>query len=197
MKSLVGIDMPYALGTGDYSTAVATGGPDVPWTRRAKDGLVGADCAGVAMSWASQIPRHRPGLNHGSWATVSDDLNTNSGIEDAEHEGDLYTVVHGDDVFPGDLLCYKTIQLRTPDGTDWIRNEDGSIKKWIGHVQMIEVVPVGWKRSDGWTALTVLQCCGGDGRRPAVIRSDAHAMDMHDHVWPKQEHRVHVLRVKP
>lgn len=194
MISMIGVDMPYELGTGGYDSPLN----DVPWTKNEKTGKTGADCAGVAMSWAYGIPRHRPGYNHGSWSSVSDDLNTNSGIEDAEHDQDLWTVVDGDDVRPGDILCYPTIMLRTPDGSDYLRNDDGSIKKWIGHVQMVESVPTGWKRAAGhWGLLHVIHCCGPNDRRPAVVRAIGIAMDHHDATWGgKPEHAVKVLRVR-
>lgn len=196
MTKMEGIDMPYVYGTGDFAPSH---GVDLPWTRRARDGKIGSDCAGMAMSWAQGIPRHRQGYNHGSWSTISDDLNTNSGIEDAEHEQDLYTIVSGNDLQPGDLLCYPTIELRNEHDTDWLRNEDGSIKQWIGHVQMLaERPPVGWMRTKGtWGQLEILHCCGGDGRRPAVLRGRAVAMDAHDAKWSKHEHVVKVLRLKP
>lgn len=195
MEKMEGVDMPYVLGTGDY---LPSHGVDLPWTQRIKDKMIGGDCAGVAMSWAEGIARHRPGLNRGPWSTVSDDLNTNSGIEDAEHEGDLYTLVIGDDLQPGDLLCYPTIMLRNADDTDWLRDPHGEILKWIGHVQMLaKAPPTGWHRGKNrWRELEILHCHGGDGRRPAVTRGPAIAMDDHDANWPKPQHCVKVLRVK-
>jgi hypothetical protein len=195
MLSLVGDQHCYVLGTGDYRPGFI---PDVPWTTRAEDGRVGSDCAGAAMSWAFKIPRHRPGLNHGSWATVSDDLNTNSGIEDAEHEQDLFRLVDPatEQLLPGDLLAYPTIQLRDQSG-DWMRWPNGSIRQWIGHVQMIVAVPPGWTTAQGWSPLKVVDCHGGDGRSPAITLLTAYAMDNHDHTWPLPEHRTRVLRSVP
>lgn len=191
IAQVVGVRMPYVLGTGDYSTLH----PLVPWTTRKRDGRSGADCATV-MSFGYAVPRHRPGYNIGSWATVSDDINTNSGIEDADHEQDLWTEVIGDGVESGDILCYPTIRLKDAHG-DWIRGGDGEILTWIGHAQMVAEVPKGWKRSDGWHALTVYQCFGPDGRMPAFMKTDGHAMDLHDAKWPKREHCARVLRSRP
>ena len=197
MDAIAGVSMPYIYATGDYDPH----NPDVPWTTRAKDGKRGSDCAGAAICYAYELLRHRPGFNHGSWATVSDDINTNSAIEDAEHESDVFEIVTDDDLQVGDLLMYPTIQLRTHDANgvegDWVRNSDGSIRQWIGHVQMLaESPPAGWTRAQGFVKLRVLQCFGPDGRMPAVMETDAHAMDTHNTQWPLPQHCVKVLRVK-
>lgn len=170
MLSLVGKPIPYYLGTGD-----ATG----QTTRR--DGKRGMDCAGAAMAYAYGLPRHRPGYNHGSWATVSDDINTNSGIEDAEHARDLWTIA--DDPLPGDLIAYPTIHLAAVP------------RPFIGHVQMIVEVPAGWTPAMGWAALKVAHCHGPDGRVPGVTISDGSACDRHDENWHKDEHRTKLLRI--
>ena len=206
LDSIVGIAVPYYLGTGDFDPA----SPNMPWSTR-KDGKKGSDCR-VACCFAYEIPAHRRGYNgdyadqtgkivHAPWATVSDDVNYNSLIEDAEHEQDLCVIV-ADDLQVGDILCYPTIQLRTHDASgvegDWLRNPDGSIKTWIGHGMMLaQVPPIGWTRASGWSALQVLQCHGPDGRTPAVVATDAHALDIHDATWPLPQHCTKVVRMKP
>jgi hypothetical protein len=47
-----------------------------------------------------------------------------------------------------------------------------------------------------YSLLDVAQCCGPNGRTPAVILSDGAIWNQHDHQWPKPEHRTAVLRAK-
>ena len=68
----------YLLGSGDYDPMH----PGVPWTTR--NGEIGSDCAGAAISFAYRLRRHRPGFNHQPNATVADDLNVDSIVEDAD-----------------------------------------------------------------------------------------------------------------
>src|SRR3569833_2179287 len=88
----------YILGTGDYN------GPsdDVPFTTNQYG--TGSDCAGFAICYAWMLKRHRPGFNSGPWASVSDDINCNSILEDAQHEQSLGVLVSVPR--PGDLLLY-------------------------------------------------------------------------------------------
>lgn len=160
----------YQLGTGDdHSTADST-----------------RDCFGFAVCESYGIKRHRPGFNRGSWSTVSDDLNCNSAIEDAHHAAELFEVVTTPG--PGILLAYPTIRLA------------GHPDPWIGHIAII----VGISRCLEWdhakpryALLDVVQCCGPSGHRPGIIASDGAIWDHHDSIWPKQEHRTVMLRVKP
>jgi hypothetical protein len=175
MLSLVGARFPYALGTGD-STGATT-----------RDGLNGFDCWGAAFNYAYGVPRHRPGFNRGPWATVSDDTNCNSGIEDAEHKQDLFVPVEESDERPGDLLAYPTIRLRRIP----------PIAPFIGHVQMIVEVPAGWRRSMGFSLLKVVHCHGPNGRVPGVTLGRGDACDRHDERWSRPEHRTRVIRPKP
>jgi hypothetical protein len=174
MLALVGKPIPYALGTGDA---------EGPTTR--KDGLTGFDCAGAAISYAHGLKRHRPGFNRGKWATVSDDINTNSAIEDAEHARELFVPVDELDVRPGDLILYPTIYVKRP------------LQKplpFIGHVQMVASAPRGWTREMGFVALDVVHCHGPDRRIPGVTRGDGLACDMHDERFAKNPTRIIRLR---
>ena len=106
----------YELGTGDWDT------PD--------DGP--SDCAGTAICKCFGIPRHRPGFNRGPWSTVSDDLNSNSAIEDAFHGEDLFRQVNIAEAQPGDLLAYPTIRLH---------DAHGELHVFVGHVVIVTAVP--------------------------------------------------------
>lgn len=178
---VVGQGGEYRLGAGDYRPA---GDVDLPWTSAAVGGP-GSDCSGFAISWCYKIPRHRPGFNHGSWATVSDDVNPNSAIEDAEHAGELFERVLTPAI--GVLLCYPTIHL------------PGHVEPWIGHVQIV----TGLRRCLEWDAarpdygaLDVAECRGPNGRRPGVVPGTGATMARHDLQWPRPEHRVVMLRVR-
>ena len=77
----------YILGTGNYRPSQDADGNavDLPFTQREGAGPSGCDCAGFAVCWCYKIVRHQPGFNAGAWATVSDDINVDSVIEDARH----------------------------------------------------------------------------------------------------------------
>lgn len=176
MLDLIGDrSLQYILGTGDLEGATV------------RDGESGMDCAGAAISYAYQIKRHRPGFNKGPWATVSDDINTNSAIEDAEHKRELFVPVADADVRPGDLILYPTIRLRRIP----------AIKPFIGHVQMVVGVPAGWTRESGFACLSIVHCHGPNGRRPAVTLGTGDACDRHDEQWGNPQHRTRIIRRKP
>lgn len=166
-RALVGRGV-YQLGSGDIDS------PD--------DGP--SDCFLVCKLHG--LRRHRPGFNRGPWATVSDDLNYNSAIEDADHHRELFERVFTP--APGIYLAYPTIRL------------PGHLDPWIGHGAII----VGVSRCREWdhdhpnySLLDVVQCRGPNGRRPGVIASDGAIWDHHDATWPKKEHRAVMLRVLP
>lgn len=168
-RALVGRGV-YTLGTGDIDTK-----NDEP-----------RDCFGFAVCEVYGIKRHRPGFNEGSWATVSDDLNTNSAIEDADHAHELFERVFTPT--PGVLLSYPTIRLK------------GHAVPFIGHIGIV----VGVSRCLEWdhdrpdySLLDIVQCRGGNGRRPGIIASDGSVWSHHDSIWPKPEHRTVMLRVLP
>ena len=164
----------YQLGTGDCYTE--RGGK--------------SDCAGFAINWCYNLRRHRPGFNRGPWSTVEDDINCNSAIEDADHHQELFTQAIPPDrpqegeARPGDLLTYPTFVV----GPKHI--------KFIGHVAIVVDVPADWRVGDPWARLTVVQCCGPNGRTPAILKTSGAHWDAHDQVWPKPQHRSRLLRVK-
>ena len=176
--SLVDKGGQYVLGTGDFR---GDGFP--PWTTR--DGLLGSDCAGFAISWCYKLKRHRPLFNRGSWSTVSDDLNVNSAIEDAQHTQELFEVA--DRPEPGVLLCYPTFRA-------------GLLRRrFIGHVGIVTSVA----RCAEWDAdaprydlLDIAQCCGPNGRSPAVLATDGSVWSRHDAKWPKPQHRTVMVRLR-
>lgn len=173
-------DAEYMLGTGNYNP----GG----YVRR-------YDCAGAAICEAYKLTRHRPGFASGAppypdMNDVDDDINTNSALEDAFGKCELFELVLEGPILPGDLVMWATIHLTV--------HEDGKlvVKTFIGHVLMVKAAPPGWTPADGWHLVRMLQCCGGNGRRPAVIETDGHAIDDRNRVWPKPAHRAHVVRVR-
>lgn len=187
----------YGYGAGDYvagKTSHWTPGQngDVPWTPSPDPKFPGpaSDCAGFAISYCWKLVRHRPGFNVGPWASVADDINVNSAIEDGQHKQELFVTLGragtpAENIpQPGDLICYPTFYL------------PGIVRPFIGHVALIEDVPADYKIGEGWHRLTVLQCHGPDGFKPGVVSSDASHWDCHDHQWPKPEHRTVIVRPK-
>lgn len=175
MLALVGDkNLQYILGTGDIEGATM------------RDGEMGMDCAGAALCYAQGLKRHRPGFNKGRWATVSDDINCNSALEDAEHKQELFVTVEDALIQPSDLILYPTIYVRK-----LLRR-----LKFIGHVQMVVEVPKGWRRADGFSALTVVHCHGPNKRRPAVTIGTGESCDRHDEQWGKPEHQTRIIRRK-
>lgn len=178
--SIVNAGGQYLLGTGDYWPHKEAGNlVDLPWT--AKSGLWGSDCAGFAVCWAWKIQRHRPGFNHGAWATVADDVNSDSALEDAHHNRELFetTTVPR----PGDLIIYPSIYL--------------SGKRFIGHVGLVAATPAEWDpKAPQYNLLTVYQCHGPNGFKPGVVKTDGSVWAHHDSIWPKPEHRTQLVRPK-
>lgn len=201
---VVDLRWPYVLGSGGFNPHAQV---DVPWTEgKVKDpttgeiiSVLGCDCLGL-VCYANKLVRHMPGLNKGNPSgvylyDVEDDINSNSLLGDAYGAQQLCTIVTGNDVLPGDILVYPTITLKNADGS-WVKDDEGNIRKWIGHGGEIESVPEGWTRDRGFVALSVIQCHGPNMRTPAVQVTDGHAWDQHDHTWEKQYMRTHVLRFK-
>jgi hypothetical protein len=164
----------YELGTGDCDTPA--GGP--------------SDCAGFAINRCYNLRRHRPGFNVGAWSSVSDDLNCNSAIEDADHARELFVRVTAGVPKLGDLLTYPTFSL----------DVGGQRKTWIGHIAIVtgvgRLLEWDWGRTT-WGDLDVVQCCGPNGRRPGILATDAAHWAAHDVTWPRPEHRSVLLRVVP
>ena len=159
----------YQLGTGDMD--MTSGGP--------------SDCFGFAYCWCYGVLRHRQGFNRGPWATVEDDLNCNSAIEDAAHAGELFEQVFTP--APGILLAYPTIYLK-------------GHPPFIGHIGIVVSVQrcLEWDHGrPSYSLLDVVQCHGPNGRRPGIVASDGSVWDHHDAQWPKPEHRTKMLRALP
>lgn len=183
--AVVGRGGQYVLGTGDYRPR---GTVDLPWTTR--DGMTGSDCAGL-ICYAYKLRRHRHGFNRGKWATVCDDINTDSLVEDAHNRQELCEVIHRPE--PGALIVYKSIRIVAKQF------------KLIGHIGLIESVPAEWPMRTSpadyltpqpYELLSVLQCKGPNGRAPGVIRTDGSIWSKHDAKWPKEGHRTVLLRMK-
>lgn len=185
----------YVLGAGDYRPRTIGGVlTDVPWTS-GPGNMIGSDCAGFALCWCYKLQRHRPGYNRGAGAaaTVVDDINCNSALEDAVHDRDLFGLVDGDDLpQPGDLLCYPTITLVGGDGASYT---------FIGHVCIVTSVDrldTSWDPArPRYELLDVAQCKGPNGRAPGVVASDGSIWSHHDATWPKPERRTRILRAIP
>lgn len=164
----------YQFGTGGYHPEDI----DDPWTHGA------SDCAGFAICWAWKLHRHRPGFNHGDWATVSDDLNCNSAIEDADHAAELFLNASLSDVRAGDLLVYPSFTVT--DAT-------GLAHHYIGHVGLVEYVYSDYTPGD-WAKVDVIQCHGPNGRKPGVVQTNGAIWAHHDTIWPLPRHRTRVIR---
>lgn len=171
----------YILGTGDYWPHTEAGKDvDLPWT--ARQGAWGADCAGAAICYAWKLARGRKGFNVGGWATVSDDINSDSAFEDAHHKQELFTVAEYPT--PGDLLIYPSVRR-------------GNKRLLIGHVGMVEAVPAEWdKDNPQYDLLTVLQACGPNYRKPGIIRTNGATWTKHDKLWigPRGKYLTKIIR---
>ena len=137
--SLLGKGYPYILGTGNHRG---------PTRIKKKDGTytdLGFDCWGFAGSFAYEQPRHEPGFNKGSWATVSDDRNCDSAIEDSEHKKQGYEPIDRPEL--GCLLVMPSIRDKTGKR---IR---------IGHVWLVVGVPDEWDPAKPqYDLLDTVQC---------------------------------------
>lgn len=178
---LLGRTEPYILGTGDFKP----GRVDLPFTTN-KYGT-GSDCWGFAGAWCYQLPRHRPGFNHGTHATVSDDINCDSSIEQAEdpHATDrLFEVVTTPRL--GDLLVYPSI--RGPGGT----------RLRIGHVGIVVALCAEWDvKAPQFGLLTVVQCQAA--KKPAIMKGPGSGWMFRDRYRDKTDPawRSRILRVVP
>ncbi len=170
----------YVLGTGTYDPL----DPSKPWTFR--DGMWGSDCAGAAIAFAYRLKRHRPGFNNQPKATVSDDLNVDSVLEDSDpirgglqELGELTTIPE-----PGILLITPTIRLPERNFV------------MMGHVRLI-IDATKWNpRAPRWADVTYLECHGPNGHKPGVTRNNGASVDQHDAIWPKWNHRAATVRVR-
>lgn len=139
----------YGLGKGGFNAKK----PDDPWTN--VNGIEMADCWAYAFSYAYKVPLHRPGFNEGSWSTVADDVNCDSGIEDAEHQQELLELAEWPKL--GDLLVFPSV-----------RDTTGKRIR-IGHVGIIVGLCAEWDpKTPQYGQLEVVQCQAS--RKPAVMR---------------------------
>ena len=155
------------------------------------------DCTSFCMRYCYGIAGHRPGYNRGwgvDWctgqtATVEDDLNSNSAIEDALHARDLFEVVMGPPL-PGDIMAYPTIRI--PGQT---------AGPWIGHAAICVDVSRARHNWDphrpAFGLLDMVECHGPNGLTPAIRRTTGAVFDRHSVTWPKAYHRSWLLRVRP
>jgi hypothetical protein len=169
--SLLGKGYPYLLGTGNNLG---------PTRLRKRDGtytVPGFDCWGFADSWAYGRPRHQPGFNKGAWATVSDDRNCDSAIEDSEHKRQGYEPIEVPEL--GCLLVMPSIRDRLGH------------RMRIGHVWLVVAVPDKW---DGkLDSIETVQCPAST--HPAIKRGPGPRYDgrtfrgLTDDAW-----RIRMLR---
>lgn len=149
-------------------------------------GRTGWDCAGAAISYAYRLARHRPGFNRQAWATVEDDINVDSVLEDADPErggrgelGELVTTPA-----PGILLLTPTIRIPEEHFDE------------PGHVRLI-IDASKWDPSrPRWADVIYLECRGPNGRSPGVVRDTGESVDRHDELWPKPQHRAALVRIR-
>lgn len=169
-------------GSGDYRPR-NVGGVDVdlPWTL--KDGEWGTDCAGAAICFAYMLVRHRLGFNRGSWATVSDDINVDSTIQDARHNRELFVLTTRPEL--GTLLLTPSITLASGF------HQPGHVRIVVGISRVLE-----WdEHAPQWSLLDLAEACGPNHRAPGVILTTGAGVERHDRRWPKDEHRAVMVRV--
>ena len=172
----------YAWGTGDYDPAH----PELLGMTTAH-GLTGWDCAGAAVCQAYRLFRHQPGFNRTAYATVEDDINVDSILEDADVElrggrqdlGELVTVPA-----PGILLMTPTIRIP----------EKAFVEP--GHVRLIIDASKWNPAAPRWADVVYLECRGPNKRTPGVVRDSGGSVDTHDRLWPKAMHRAAMVRIR-
>lgn len=167
--SLVGQGV-YRLGAGDWRPHA----PDAPW--RSDEAC---DCVGL-VAWAYRWRRKRPGYNRGAWSSVVDWLNTDSMIEQAEHDHPDRLVEIATTPAVGDLIAWPSIRAHGK-------------RARIGHIGIIVAVPSVWRQRYG--ELDVVQC--QSRRRPAVQRTTGSAWTRRDRYRGliDEAWRTRVLRV--
>lgn len=165
------------------------------------------DCWGFAFNECYLVPRHRPGFNRG-WRdadgrtpSIEDDLNCNSGIEDADHAGELFRRVHVPMV--GDLIAYPTLYPSTSklSAVDVGRGAGFSKATMYGHVMIV----VGLDRLEtevwdvnkpDWALLDTVQCCGPAEHRPGIVAGNGYDMTVRDRLVTDPRDRTALLRVR-
>jgi hypothetical protein len=153
------------------------------------------DCFSFVVRYGYGLDGHRPGFNRdwkvdwmtGWTASVVDDLNSNSAVENALFgDRELFEVVLGPPRL-GDIIAAPTIRL------------PGHPDPWVGHAVMV----TGITRAKGvwdparptFAMLDVIECRGPDGRNPAIRQTNGTWFDERAGIWPKVQHRPWLLRV--
>lgn len=195
----------YVFGTGNvHAEAVAGSSLDVPWTAKEVDDghggkktVVGVDCAGL-VCFSYELTRHRPGFNARRNATIVDDINVDSLLEDAEPvlgRGELTERIELPEL--GALVAYPSVR---------ITNDEGETRRIPGHVGIIVGVFGGITLpglADEWDPmhpdyrrLKVAHACGPNFRKPGIVVTDGTTWMRHDELWPKPQHKTRILRVR-
>lgn len=152
--------------------------------------MMGWDCAGAAISYAYRLFRHRGGFNAQPAATVTDDLNVDSILEDSDPArggrqelGEIVTVPA-----PGVLLLTPTIRLpATADRAAFVQP---------GHVRLILDATHWTPAAPRWADVTYLECHGPNGHTPGITRATGESVDRHDGLWPRPFHRAAMVRIR-
>jgi hypothetical protein len=147
---------------------------------------LGWDCAGAVVH-ALRLTRHRPGFNRQMHASITDDLNVDSLLEDADPDrggrGELGQLVTTP--APGILLLTPTIKIPEKHFDE------------PGHVRLI-LDASGWNpAAPRWADVIYLECRGPNGRRPGVVRDHGASVDKHDADWPHDFTRADGTLVRP
>lgn len=145
---------------------------------------LGWDCAGAAVAHAFGLFRHRPGFNRQMHATIEDDLNVDSIIEDADPArggrlelGELVTIPA-----PGILLMTPTIRIPAKNFVE------------PGHVRMILDATRWNPAAPRYADVVYLECRGPNRRAPGVVRNTGESVDQWDAVWPT--HKAVMVRIR-
>ena len=172
--TMVGQLWPYVLGGGNHKG---------PTRVKRKDGTLsplGYDCWGFAWSHCYEEPRTVQGFNRGNpRATVTDAINCDSAIEEAEHFARRFQAVEVARL--GDLLVMPSI-----------RDKDGKRIR-IGHVWIVVGVPAE-KPASGYAEYDTVQCQAST--KPAIKRGSGPKGDAATYKGKRNEAwRIRVLRV--
>jgi hypothetical protein len=168
----------YGLGEGGYRAS----DPDNPFTD--VNGILKCDCSRFVL-FCYKLAGSRAGFNDGPWATVSDAINCDSMIEQAEHptaKDRLFEVADRPQL--GDLLVFPAI--RGPDGK----------RLRVGHCGIVTKLCAEWKAdAPQYGELEVVQCQAST--RPAIKKGPGLAWLMRDNFKGLRDEawRTRILRV--
>lgn len=181
----VGETWPYVLGGGNHKG---------PTRVQRKDGTytpIGYDCWGFAYSRCYDEPRTVEGFNRGNPnATVTDAINCDSAIEEAEHFGQRFRVVAGPARI-GNLLVMPSIRA----GELERRGKRTGTRVRIGHVWIVVGVPAE-QPARAYADYDTVQCQAS--RKPAIKRGPGPTHDAR--LWSgimRDEWGIRVLEVVP